>query len=519
MHEVQANHFHEVVNIEQVISQSSSRSLQQFYQGCQSQELIHSGMMKAEGTVYSNDQETWIHTKATPESKGQYLFHPTLLDGSAIGCGELFAKLASGEKRLFLPLFYESFTACKVLDQECYTRIKHSSMEAKQELIVITMEFFDVQGNKVAELKNFKNKLVRDAGLINPNRKQDQQAKPGQNKATISAEQQHSFDSIDSMLQSLIAAKLGVGAEQVALDQGYYELGLDSAMLLEVVQAMESILGESLPPTLLFEYPNIAALSQHLSQLHQLPDTKIEFQKTSRFIKHNKVKATTTHTPLAQPSIGNTPPAILDIAVIGMAGRYPQADDLHEFWENLKAEKDCITQVPKDRWDISYFDGMESPSGKTMSKWGGFVNDVDCFDAQFFRVSPREAKLLDPQERMFIEICWEAMEDAGYCPDNIVVPEGKNQTRAVGVFVGVMHKDYAFLQHEVVKQGQHISLSLNYAPIANRVSYFCNFHGPSMAVDTVCSSSLTAVHLAMESLTKGGKQSCFCRWRQPISAS
>ena len=110
---------------------------------------------------------------------------------------------------------------------------------------------------------------------------------------------------------------------------------------------------------------------------------------------------------------------------------------------------------------------------------------------------------MDPQERLFLEVCWEALEDAGYTPENVVAPEGENQRRAVGVFVGVMHKDYTLLQNEAVNEGQPISLSLNYAQISNRVSYFCNFHGPSMAIDTVCSSSLTAVHLAMENILLG----------------
>jgi acyl transferase domain-containing protein len=192
-----------------------------------------------------------------------------------------------------------------------------------------------------------------------------------------------------------------------------------------------------------------------------------------------------------------------------MSGRYPQASNLNEFWENLKAGKDCITQIPEDRWDANLFEGFQLPSGKFISKWGGFIDDANCFDNKFFRISPQEAVTLDPQERLFLEVCWEAMEDAGYTPNNIVSSEGENQRRPVGVFVGVMHKDYTLLQNEAVYEGEKIPLTLNDASIANRVSYVCNFHGPSIAIDTMCSSSLTAVHLAMDSLIKGESKVAF----------
>lgn len=186
-----------------------------------------------------------------------------------------------------------------------------------------------------------------------------------------------------------------------------------------------------------------------------------------------------------------------------MAGRYPSAANLEQFWANLTAGKDCIREVPSSRWKSERLAGLRSASGKPMSRWGGFIDDPDCFDPQFFRITPREAETLDPQERLFLETCWETIEDAGYTPDSLAVPAGPHQRRRVGVFVGVMHKDYALLGAEAAAQGHPFPLSLNYAPIANRVSYVCNFHGPSMAVDTVCSSSLTAVHLAMESIRSG----------------
>lgn len=186
-----------------------------------------------------------------------------------------------------------------------------------------------------------------------------------------------------------------------------------------------------------------------------------------------------------------------------MAGRYPKAKNIQQFWENLKAGTDCISEIPNSRWEWKEFEELTSPSGKPFSKWGGFIEDADCFDPQFFRISPREAETMDPQERLFLETCWEAIEDAGYTPETIAEPRGENKRRHVGVFAGVMHKDYSLIGAEALSEQNPFPLSLNYAQIANRVSYYCNFHGPSMAVDTVCSSSLTAVHLAIESIRNG----------------
>ena len=188
---------------------------------------------------------------------------------------------------------------------------------------------------------------------------------------------------------------------------------------------------------------------------------------------------------------------------IGMSGRFPQADDIHELWKNLKAGRDCISEVPQQRWDWHRTQDLRSPNGRKISRWGGFINSPDCFVAPFFRMSPREAEITDPQERLFLEVCWEAIEDAGYTPKSLASPRGRNKRQPVGVFVGVMHKDYSLIGAEELFNGSSVLVSLNCAPIANRVSYFCNFHGPSMAVDTVCSSSLTAVHLAIESIRNG----------------
>ncbi|WP_055550579.1 non-ribosomal peptide synthetase, partial [Streptomyces kanamyceticus] len=201
-----------------------------------------------------------------------------------------------------------------------------------------------------------------------------------------------------------------------------------------------------------------------------------------------------TRQPVARPSLRRRrlPTARAErFAIVGMAGHYPGAKDLADFWENLKAGRDSVSEVPAERWT------SDEGSG---SRWGGFLDDVDRFDADFFRVSRPEAEITDPQERWFLRTCWEAIENAGYTPATLAEAKGPDSRRPVGVFAGAMHKDYTLVAAEAATP---VPLSLNQGQIANRVSFVCDFHGPSMTVDTLCSSSLTALHLAVESLRRG----------------
>jgi polyketide synthase PksN len=186
------------------------------------------------------------------------------------------------------------------------------------------------------------------------------------------------------------------------------------------------------------------------------------------------------------------------IAIVGISGRYPQAETLDEFWENLKAGRNCISEVPPERWDWRRFYSPDAEQPDSIySKWGGFLADADKFDPAFFNISPREADAMDPQERQFLEVAWSTFEDAGY---DLSSP---SLDRDVGVFVGVMNGGYGWVATEAWSAGQRNSARSAYWSIANRVSYHFNLFGPSLAVDSACSSSFTALHLACESLRRG----------------
>ncbi|MFK3648790.1 SDR family NAD(P)-dependent oxidoreductase [Lysobacter enzymogenes] len=184
------------------------------------------------------------------------------------------------------------------------------------------------------------------------------------------------------------------------------------------------------------------------------------------------------------------------IAIVGLSGRYPQAADLHAFWQNLAGGRDCIDEIPPQRWDHSrIFHPDRGHKGTAYSKWGGFIDGIDQFDARFFNISAREAELLDPQERLFLQTAWECIEDACYTRQSL-------KPQAVGVFVGVAWLYYG--QFEVsARQLESGRPASSLASIANRVSYALNLNGPSMAVDTMCSSSLSAIHLACQAIAGG----------------
>ncbi len=191
------------------------------------------------------------------------------------------------------------------------------------------------------------------------------------------------------------------------------------------------------------------------------------------------------------------------IAIIGIDGRYPGANNVEEFWLNIKQGVDSITEIPEERWPIDSFydeDRQECVDrGKSYSKWGGFLDDATVFDPLFFNITPQLARDIDPQERIFLQSCWNTIEDAGYNRERLDRQHGNK----VGVFVGVTMSGFSLYGPELWRKGERSFPISSFGSIANRVSYTFNFNGPSMPVDTMCSASLTAIHEACEHIYRG----------------
>ncbi len=187
------------------------------------------------------------------------------------------------------------------------------------------------------------------------------------------------------------------------------------------------------------------------------------------------------------------------IAIIGMGCRYPNADSPDEFWQLLARGEDAIRQVPASRWSIDrYYDPDPQAIGKMLTRNGGFLRQVDQFDPAFFRISPREAINLDPQHRLLLEVCWEALEDAAQAPDQLMGSR-------TGVFMGLAGIDYSELALQKGRDELNAFLGSGnaHSVAVGRIAFFLGLQGPVLATDTACSSSLVALHLAVQSLRNG----------------
>lgn len=189
------------------------------------------------------------------------------------------------------------------------------------------------------------------------------------------------------------------------------------------------------------------------------------------------------------------------IAIVGMACRFPgDCNSPEKFWELLISNRDAITDIPSERWDVeAYYDPNPRAHGKMVTKKGGFISNVDLFDAHFFEMIPSEAQDVDPQQRLLLETAWEAIENAN-------IPVSRLKTTSTGVFVGISSSDYSNLLASLGDPDQlsvHFIAGKDLSAAAGRISYFLGLEGPSLAIDTATSSSLVAIHYACKELLQG----------------
>ncbi|HKO55065.1 MAG TPA: SDR family NAD(P)-dependent oxidoreductase, partial [Thermoanaerobaculia bacterium] len=264
------------------------------------------------------------------------------------------------------------------------------------------------------------------------------------------------------------------------------QYGIDSLLAMRLTNHLEKTFG-TLSKTLFFECQTIRELAGYFAQSHAARLAALFGQAEPLPPARSKRRHHVRRKAAEEP-----------IAIIGLSGRYPEAVDIEAYWENLRDGRDCIVEVPKERWDWrEYYSEDRTEGGRHYSKWGGFIAGVDEFDPLFFGISPREAKLIDPQERLFLQHAWMAVEDAGYTRAGLQVPRDQDLPGQVGVYAGVMYTEYQLFG------GPRLGINNSAASIANRVSYALNLHGPSLTLDTMCSSSLTAIHFACLDLKLG----------------
>ncbi len=277
---------------------------------------------------------------------------------------------------------------------------------------------------------------------------------------------------VRARLTAVLAQRLGIEAHTLDVRERFSLYGLDSLKATGFIAEVGAMLGRSLSPTLAWEYPTLDGLARYLAG------------EQDGASSHSLARIARAHEP---------------IAIIGLACRYPQAANPEAFWRLLVGGTDAITEVPPDRWDVNrLYDRDPAAPGKVISRWGGYLDRVDGFDPLFFGISPKEALHMDPQQRLMLELSWEALEDAGIAADRL-------QGSPTAVCFGAAWMDYEMtLQRFGMKRiSSYTSTGYHHSVLANRVSYVLGLRGPSFSIDSACSSSLTAVHLACESLRRG----------------
>ncbi|EDQ85743.1 uncharacterized protein MONBRDRAFT_28930 [Monosiga brevicollis MX1] len=276
-----------------------------------------------------------------------------------------------------------------------------------------------------------------------------------------------------------------VAALDLALDDPFMESGLDSLVLIEVRQALNQTLGLSLASHVLFDYPSPRALAQHIVACHSLTSEGAE------------VSSLTTPRPI-QPSAGlsvsfHRPGRDYAIAITGLGCRFPGgATGLDRFWKVLESGRDCISPIPLERFDV---EGKFNPNPEVPNsvyvKSASVLENIDTFDARAFGLSNAEAAVMDPQQRLLLEVCNDALIDAGYTREQL-------RGRRVGVYVGCMTLDYVWALKRVASA--LLATGGSRAILSNRLSYVFDFRGPSMTIDTACSSALVGLHGAAQCL-------------------
>lgn len=310
------------------------------------------------------------------------------------------------------------------------------------------------QGNKNAYLNDGFEPIAQwrsEETAVEPDAKRDSDKKP-----VIDSEE------LQNWMKASVAELVKTPVHRIQVNKDFHAFGLDSVSAIKLSNELSDYVGKDVPPNLIYDYPTIGLLSDHLMEVNEVQNGTVATKKQLQ---------------------GQ------DVAIVGMSCRFPGADDIAAF-EKLLFEGVNAISTPGES-------GAMGNDPRDISYRSGYLEGVDQFDAGFFEISPKEAKAMDPQQRLLLELSYEAFQNAGYATEKL---KGSD----TGVFIGASNFDYAELtiknaQHRSAYFGTGIALSTT----ANRLSYYYDFRGPSMAVDTACSSSLVAVHQAVRSIRNG----------------
>ena len=335
-----------------------------------------------------------------------------------------------------------------------------------------------------------------------------------------------SIDELRQHLKSMMGQTLKLDLEEIHLEDNLSEYGFDSIFLTEFSNKIKNAYDFiQMDPSIFLEQTTLKGLSDFLYNKYSssftshinksLIETTIE-KKTpllekelstldeslDAFIGNDEVESQkispdeSLHTIVGIEEEKSQKISSLDseeIAIIGIGGKFPGSQNITDFWNHLVHDNSCITEVPKERWDWkNYYGTTDEENNETDCYHGSFIKGVGQFDPLHFNISPREAELMDPQHRLLLQATWETLENAGYSKNAL-------KNKKTGVFIGIEKQDYL----EVIRESGcsmdgYINTGNTHSMLANRISYFFDWKGPSLAIDTACSSSFSALNEAVK---------------------
>jgi hybrid polyketide synthase/nonribosomal peptide synthetase FtdB len=381
--------------------------------------------------------------------------HPALENGGVAA----FGVRVDGEERLVI-VQEVSRTAVRSLDsEEALTAIRRAvaeehEIEIHDLLLLSPLEAPKTSSGKIQRSEARERYLAGAFKVLarsGPGAPAAERPGMGQDRPVGTGDRAEQQRAVEHWLVARLAALRGMAPDEVEVTRPFAAFGVDSILAVRLSGELQDWLGRPLSPTLLYEFPCIRDLARAIADAGEVS------AGASAAVHHGEA-----------------------IAIVGIGCRFPGAQSPEELWQHLARGADLLG---------------EAPAGRTSRLRGGFIADVDRFDAEFFGISPREAEDLDPQQRLMLEVAWAALEDANIAPAKLAGSDA-------GVFVGVSTRDYAELLATTGPRalGPYYGTGTATSSVAGRLSYALELEGPSIAVDTACSSSLVAVHLAAQSL-------------------
>lgn len=486
---------------------TTSLQKDEYYKGFQEINFQYGKSLQTIRQIYFNEREALAQLVLPNEQVAafsDYKLHPSILDGAfqTVAC---LLNHENEQQATYLPYSIQEVNLFKPLPALAFAYVTASQTQL-DEGKAYDIFILDEEGHILIEIQELlfqvsymssRNNHVEES-LSHKLLNEQEEGKAEQVTKRLVVK-------MEEWLKRIVSQHLKLAIEIIEANEPMETYGIDSIAIMDMTRELEQYYG-TLSKTLFYEYKTISELAayfvaNHRDKLHfkdeQLNQPVRAEKEKEQFESLGAQNRIPKRSMMRNKKKINQITATEDIAIVGIDGRYPEATNLIEFWDNLKQGKDCITEIPKERWEYQEFiNEHKLKHGKTDGQWGGHLKDVDKFDALFFNMSPIEAQITDPQERLFLECAWKTIEDAGYNKKRL-------SDYKVGVFVGVMYGQYQFFGVEETMKGKAMALESSFASIANRVSYFFNFSGPSLSVDTMCSSSLTSIHLACESIKRG----------------